>query len=218
LTAPFFYAKLQPTPGATARNRPKGEHSMARRSGQRKTRMWFTLMGWVPTPAIGCNNFNLTLVEESATIIHPGAGDVISILRGPSGPLSDLESNPGFGTVYAAREFTVSAMHMSCNMVDSAGATIRPMFGAVGVGIQGGGPGGVSQLPGLMDNSQTGQWPLVVPIKAAGESGSSRIFTACGSTSSQRKVAFGQAIYGSAIIGDNPPGKFGIIVRCLALL
>ena len=197
---------------------------MPRKSSVRKDRFWFTVAGGIRNPVVGCNNFNLCLVDETlGTLVQSGAGDILSILRGDRAPMTHVAA--ATSTVYAAREFTIGAAHMYGNLYD-AGAleTSGLTIGAVGLGIQGGGSSSVSGLPGLLDNSNTGIWPLVVPIEvmgagsAAGTTDRFAVYSVNGGTRAQRKVKFGQSIYGSALFGVNPPGLFQVLIRCLALL
>jgi len=197
---------------------------MARKfhASSRKTRMWITVGGYV-TPANGAVNFNLGLLFNSGSMSQSGADEIATFVNG--GTVGDSADWLTLSrTLYATREFTIGAAHVFANFADQVTITERRQIscGALGLGVQGGGSAGVSDLPCLMDNANTGIWPVVVPLVAQGVGGegasASVIYTASGQSKAQRKVKLGQSIYGSFLCLPNALAATQVVMRLLILL
>jgi len=194
---------------------------MARTRSPRKDRMWITIGpgAQINVAANAQVNTNLEVVNNLGS--GSDAGNVANFLRGPSGPLGDLSVAT---TIYAAREFTLSAVH--CFGAAIVGDTsLDPAACGVAIGIQGGGRGGVSQLPSFMDNENTGIWPAVfaaIPAGLGQASGTqyAQFYSLVGHSKAMRKVKLGQSLYLSAFNqnSDNAGAHFNVVFRCLILL
>jgi len=177
------------------------------RSSSRKTRTWFTLAFSIPA---GVNNGPLSI---------------------PDSDQEDMAMFPNFlapgatsaETVRATRQFTIAGLHLYCNATERDPSSPFTRYGAIGLGVQGGGPDQeVASLPVLFLNELTSAWPLVVPARIAGigyggdPEQNVAAYDLNGSSKAMRIIKPGQTLYVSKSNGlaVATPG----FIRALALL
>ena len=174
----------------------------------RKDRMWFTAYGEVFVQ-VGQG----LVAAENAILTLPSAG-----------ALNFLEGGTAGATPYATREFTVAAMHLTGTAYSdlNAGTPGSPPAIVIAVGVQGGGAGGVSQLPEIAMNEQTGMWPCVAPAIVRAEGNSFWGYSIESSAGAQRKVKLGQPLYLSMAVNNQSVAatdvRARVWLRALALL